>query len=331
MKFLSLILFVNIITSCKVENQRTLENIIESSFEVKQISGYDQPKININKDSLYIFLTALHYNISVKEISSKFNWSKEITKKNIDVLIENKLLAKKEYTYKPTLGIFTQERGNYLKEKSKSIAKEIADSIGSKLIDIRKLHSEMEISKQYNFQDLSFFYLSNVLLDNGQINNVENEFLKKDRPLRNGSRYYLAIQEKDKSTLTEAYGIYGNMGLLRNDSIYIGVYGNTRIKSNLGWQNYKNKTVYTFNNNDLSTLTQKMPKAFLPTLISILDKNKSYFESIYKELNFDKEISFEEFFIWWYHFIYTETTDLLIEKQLIKKPENGLFYYELRI
>jgi DNA-binding MarR family transcriptional regulator len=331
MKYYSIVLFMIILTSCQVEDQRTLENILQSSFEVKQISGYDSPKIDIRKDSLYAVLTALHYGISPGEITNQLGWDKATMKKKLDALIENQLLAKEGDKYCPRLAVLTLQRGNDLKERSGSIAKEIADSIVNKLSEIKRLHSETEISTEYDFQELSFFYLSNVLLDNGQIRHVEEEFLKKERPLRNGSRYYLAIQEKDQSTTTEAYGIYGNTGLLRNDSVYIAVYGNTRVASNQGWKNYLDKPVYVFNKADLRTIDQEMPGAFLPDLLSILEKNRSYFESVYKKLDFDNEISFEEFFIWWYHFIYSETTDLLIEKRIIKKPEGGLFYYEMRM
>jgi hypothetical protein len=272
-------------------------------------------------------LTALHYNIPISEISSKFNWNDEKTNRNISLLINNRLLNKRNDKYFPALGIFSYERGNLLKKKSVVIAKEIVDSIKGKLSEVKRIHSEMRISKTHKFYDLSFFYLSNVLLDNGQINNVERNFLNKERPLRNGERYYLAIFEKEKDEIIEPYGIYGNQGLIRNDSVYIAVYGNKRTKLNIGWENYMNKTVYNFTKGDSEKLFNEMPNSFFPTLINILEKNRLYFETTYKKLEFDKEISFEEFFIWWYHFIYTEATDILIEQVLIKKPEKGLFYY----
>ena len=187
----------------------------------------------------------------------------------------------------------------------------------------------MDISKKFSFYDLSFFYISDILLDMGQIGNVEKEFLRKERPLRNGKRYYLAILEKDTTKNTEPFGIYGNQGLKNYDTIYIGVYGNTRTKSNIGWKDYENKNIHYFNKKDFDIFYNQMPKIFLPTLIDILEKNKPYFKNIYTELGYDKEISFNEFFIWWYHFIYSEATNKLIKDEIIKKPNNGLFYYKI--
>lgn len=186
----------------------------------------------------------------------------------------------------------------------------------------------MDIAKQYSFKELSFFYLSNILLDMGQIGNVESLFLKKERPLRHGKNYYLAIMEKDTSKREEAFGIYGNHGLLNNDSIYVGIYGNRRYLE-AGWDDYKNKKVYCFSKHDYNILFKELNNLFRPTLINILEKNKVQFESLFNEYGYTGKISFEEYFIWYYHLIYTEATNNLIDRKVIEKPESGVFYYQI--
>ena len=331
MKTLITVLAATILASYSFKNNRTVENILDASLKVYQISGYQGPKIDINKDSLAQFLTALHYNIPLSEIENTLKWGPETTEKNINALIENKLLTKKGDYYQPALGVLTLERGILLEEKAQKVANEIADSICKRLPEIKKIHNEMNISTQYDFHELSLFYLSNVILDNFQIQQMEEEFLNQKRPLRNGSRYYLAIVEDAPANKTEPFGIYGNRGLLWNDSIGICVYGNRRIKSNIGWDNYKDKDIHVFDENDTQLITKKMPDAFFPCLLDILNKNKPNFEATYRELNFDKEVSFEEFFIFWYHFIYTETTDILIEKNIVRKPQKEMFYYQVAV
>ncbi len=324
------IIILIIIESCGVNKEKTLKDITNSTFEIRQISKENNsPNIDISKDSLDLLLVALHYKIPIKEIERYFKWNNSTTKKNKDLLIKNGLLKERNNVLIPAMGIFPLEAGNILIEKSQNIANEIADSIKVIIPKIREINSKMDISKSISFHDLSFFYLSNILLDMGQIGNVEKEFLKKERPLRNGKHYYLAILEKDTTKNTESFGIYGNQGLENNDTIYIGVYGNTRTKSNIGWQDYENKDVYYFNNKDFDILYKQMPKIFLPALVEILEKNKPYFKKIYTELGYDKEITFNEFFIWWYHIIYSEATNKLIKDKIIKKPKNGLFYYKI--
>ena len=51
------------------------------------------------------------------------------------------------------------------------------------------IHSKTDISKIHLFYNFSFFYISDNLLDMGQIDNVEKEFLQEERPLRNGNLY----------------------------------------------------------------------------------------------------------------------------------------------
>jgi len=330
-KTLITVLVVIIFASCSANNNRTVDDILDSKFRVYQISGFQGPNIDIKKDSLAEFLTALHYNIPLAEIERELEWSSETTGRHINALMENKLLAKKGDDYQPNLGIITLERGILLEEKAQNAANEIADSISAWLPEIKEIHNESHISENHDFRELSLFYLSNVILDNFQIERVEEEFLNQQRPLRNGSRYYLAIVEDDLAGNTEPYGIYGNRGLHWSDSTGIAVYGNQRTESNVGWDNYQDKNIHVFDEHDTQLITQKMPDLFFPTLLAILNRNRPDFEATYHELNFDQEVSFEEFFIFWYHWIYTEATDILIARDIIQEPQNEMFYYQIAV
>ncbi|MCG2588801.1 hypothetical protein [Rhodohalobacter sulfatireducens] len=331
MKTLTTVLACILLLSCTAETNRTVDDILNSTFRVYQISGFEGPKIDIKSDSLTEFLTALHYDIPLSDIEHELEWSPETTERHINALIENKLLIKQGDDYQPNLGIITLERGNLLEEKAQNVANEISDSISAWLPEIKEIHNESHISQNHDFRELSLFYLSNVILDNFQIERVEEEFLNQQRPLRNGSRYYLAIVEDDLAAATEPYGIYGNRGLHWSDSTGISVYGNRRTSSNPGWDNYEDKNIHVFDEHDTELITQTMPDLFFPTLLDILNRNRSAFEAIYSELNFDEEISFEEFFIFWYHWIYTEATDVLIEREIIQKPQNEMFYYQIAV
>ncbi|MDR9366729.1 MAG: hypothetical protein RI575_15440 [Balneolaceae bacterium] len=331
MKTLTTVLACILLLSCTAETNRTVDDILNSTFRVYQISGFEGPKIDIKSDSLTEFLTALHYDIPLSDIEHELEWSPETTERHINALIENKLLIKQGDDYQPNLGIITLERGNLLEEKAQNVAIEISDSISAWLPEIKEIHNESHISQNHDFRELSLFYLSNVILDNFQIERVEEEFLNQQRPLRNGSRYYLAIVEDDLAADTEPYGIYGNRGLHWSDSTGISVYGNRRTSSNPGWDNYEDKNIHVFDEHDTELITQTMPDFFFPTLLDILNRNRPDFEATYHELNFDEEISFEEFFIFWYHWIYTEATDVLIDRDIIQEPQNDMFYYQIAV
>ena len=69
-----------------------------------------------------------------------------------------------------------------------------------------------------------------------------------------------------------------------------------------------------------------MATHFKPVLIDILSKEIDYMNQIYEISGYNDEISFEEFFIWWYHFMYTKATDILAESRVITIPKEGNFY-----
>jgi len=64
-------------------------------------------------------------------------------------------------------------------------------------------------------------------------------------------------------------------------------------------------------------------------LITLLNSYRAELVKAYTNSGYDEETSFEEFFIWYYHFLYSFVTDRLIQLKVIHKPENGLFQYIL--
>lgn len=323
-------LIILLFANCSNDKGRSITNIKNASFNRSQISrGNNNPNSIIGEENVDVLLVSMFYGKSIEEIKKALGWEDPKMQETTDLLIENGMLTENNGVYTPTVFVLPLKEGVALKKESNLIANEISDSIVAILDEFKVLHNKMDISKKVSFNDLSFFYLSDIVLDVGQIGNVESLFLKKERPLRNGKNYYFAILEKDTTKKEEAFGIYGNQGLVNTDSIYIGVYGNTRSQAD--WADYKNKEVYSFSKNDKSILFNEFNKKFLPTLINILEKNNAEFLQLFNEYGYSGKISFEEFFIWYYHLVYTEATNELIKKKVIKKPGSGLFYYQIEI
>jgi hypothetical protein len=123
--------------------------------------------------------------------------------------------------------VVTLEDGKRLAKTGRDLEKQVTRLIVTKLPEIRKRYDEIEGLRGVPFQRASLLILSNVLLDNWQIRNVEKRFLGAERPLRNGMHYYYSIQEKVKGDPTEAFGIYGNMNS-GYGSASVSLYGNQR-------------------------------------------------------------------------------------------------------
>lgn len=324
MKNIIILLIAISLSSCTIKKQLTrnikpsnkisLEEIFNRKFQQSFISRGDNfPDFSIRKDYRNLFLVALHNGISVVDFKSKVQFSKSKMDSIISLLETKSWLHKIDGEYKPTVFVATKEDGEKLYEYAKPISKKIAEKIKTELPIIKKEFKKTEISKKQNFEEWSFLILSDVLLDNWQIFNVENQFLGKfARPTRHGKNYYASITEI--TTDREGFGIYGNQ--------YgkISVYGNNRKKADLSSSEY-------FVSNYDSRIFQSMADKFLPKLVEVLTESKKYAKNVYIKSGYSNEITFEEFFMWWYHFIYTQTTDDMAEMKILTIPENGNFIY----
>ena len=182
-----------------------------------------------------------------------------------------------------------------------------------------------------SFEELSFLILSDVLLDNWQIMKMESAFLKQEnRPERHGKFYYASVFETSEQGY-EPFRIYGNQSGKINDSTWLNIYGNNRIVAN---EKMRNKqfcdSVMTHSlklTPELYSFFEKIATDYSPKLLKILEDNRDYSMNVFRNSGYADQIRFEEFFIWWYHFIYTEATNILAEKNIIRIPEGGNFYY----
>lgn len=320
MKRLKLNLIIFLLFGTGMNAQNNIDQIFKIKIEQSLISRDDNfPDFRTNKDSLDIFLFALHKGFSPIDFQrfTKFSDQKML---NLITLLESKhWLHKVNNQYKPTIFIADAKDGELLYKYAKPISTKITKSIIKKLGEIKGQFDKTEISKTQSFQKWSFLILSDVLLDSWQINDVEKEFLKQDnRPLRHGKYYYYKISENTNPEI-ESFGIYGNQSE-KIENKDVSVYGNNR--QNLIANSFQNIISKSDNN-----LFYEMAKKYLPDLLEILESERAYSKKVYTKLGYNKEISFEEFFIWWYHFIYTQSTDEMNEKGILKIPTGGNFDY----
>lgn len=330
MKYYTMIFLSILIFSCQskkvkqnIKNTNKIDLLFKKKFEHSLISrGNNFPDFHYSKDSMDLFLISLHENIPISDFKKKTNFStKKI--KQIEKLLETKnwlhyVIGKP----KPSVFIATQEDGEMLFKSSMPIANDIIAKIQEELPEIKQKFNQTEIAKTQDFKKWSFLILSNVLLDSWQIDNVESEYLKKDkRPERHGKNYYYSIMENQEKN-RETFGIYGNQ-YEEKDGKEFSIYGNNTVRITLK----SNENIISKSDNEIF---KEIAEYFKPKLVRILNSHSDYIKKVYRETGYQNEITFEEFFIWWYHFIYTKSTDIMNEKGLLVVPENGNFEYETK-
>ena len=81
-------------------------------------------------------------------------------------------------------------------------------------------------------------------------------------------------------------------------------------------ESYKNTTttqsfLFPIISMDCYPKVLELANYFKPQLIDILQKNDDFLRKYYAESNYADEVSYEEFFIWIYHILYSDVTDRL--------------------
>jgi hypothetical protein len=337
MKIMILLLVFSVFISSECTSQQPskdqLNKIFKTSFRHYIISkGDNRPDFDRRKDSLDLFLISLHNGISTEEFKRKAGWSDEKLQANTLFLIQKGWLARKNDTLFPTVFIASERDGKMLYEYAKPVAEAIAVSIEEEVPSIRNRFRAKELDAKYDFNSLSFLVLSDVLLDNWQIMEMESAFLKQEnRPERHGKFYYAAIEEYSASG-NEPFNIYGNQYGRINDSTYLSIYGNNRIAANEKLNNNKSfrDSVLVFSlklTPELYNFFDEVSADYRPKLLKILEDQREYSMKVFQMSGYSGRIRFEEFFIWWYHFIYTSATNILAGKNIIYIPPDGNFYY----
>ncbi|NVO21451.1 MAG: hypothetical protein HXX13_17250 [Bacteroidetes bacterium] len=297
----------------------------DTAFSYKQSmisSGNNSPDFNFSTDKLDQFLVMIHQGKTSKDIQTKLGWNDEKITHSAAFLQEKGFLRKEGEKFIPTCMIISRKNGEDLRKYAEPISGLIADSIIKLMPTLKSAYSNLHVSTSFPFDSVAFFILSDVLLDNWQIGNVEKDFIHTGRPLHHGKHYYYSFLENDSSG-SDPFGIYGNMGFTG-----FMVFGKNQSKVN---QNLALSRLQSFplvdsaDNSQLEALAAK----FSPVLLSVLNGQQAYIQKTYKESGYSAEVSFPEFFIWWYHFIYTRTTNILADKGYLNIPKGGNFFYRL--
>lgn len=332
---IQLLTFIIILLSAPCQpqsNEQKLNGIFTNTYWSPIISkGDNRPDFDRKKDNIDRFLVSLYYGIPAGEFMKKSGWTQEMYDSKVQFLEEKGWLKVKDNKLVPTVFIVSGVVGNQLYKFAKPISESIARSIEESIPSIIAKFKDEKLDNQYNFDEMSFLILSDVLLDNWQIMEMESSFLKQEnRPERHGKFYYAAIMENSGNGY-EPFRIYGNQSGKINNTTWVNIYGNNRIVANekLANKHFQDSILANclHTSPQLYMYFEEIAADFRPKLLKIVEENRDYSMKVFRETGYADQIRFEEFFIWWYHFIYTEATNLLVEKKILKVPETGNFYY----
>ncbi|MEY2301060.1 hypothetical protein [Bacillus tropicus] len=329
-------------------------------------SGDNSLSIKIKGTKLQYLLVMLHLGFESNIVKMVLGWTNEEFEERINSLEVEGLLKQTGGRYYPTCMVITACEGKKLYNLCEPLIKQTKQTL--KIIEnhsnqIEWFSKRIDAFNHLSKESYSLLLYSGVLLDFGQINYIEENYLKKKRPLRNKKRYYYAIQEQELADI-EAFGMYGNTYLDLGE-VQIGLYGNSRystlnlitanneifeeyfqntntdinykkkqlvkgfvaadrqkdlhlnvVYEKLGLYQNSQPAIPVFKRTDLSTLNE-IVNTISEDLVLLFNENDKPLKQYFASSRYSKEITYEEFFIWWYHFFYTKVTEELIKQGVI--------------
>ncbi len=295
-----------------------------STYERGLISrGDNKPDFDTEDRGIKTLIVSLHLGVSPEAFQATYSCSPGKYLEQIRFLMGKNYVHEKGGRFYPSCMVVTDREGKDLFRYAEPLSQDIADAIVDNLDAIEGQYLETDLCKTTAFPKVAFLVLSNILLDSGQISNVEREFLAKERPLRHGKNYYFALLQNTNSS-RESFGIYGNAVLSKGAAVY----GNNRKSLSASQIQKQSEAGLVLSRNDFAVFTG-IASFFQPVLIDLLKNRRGYIDEVYEKTGYGNEVAFEEFFIWWYHFIYTRATDILAEKGCLVVPADGNVFYRL--
>ena len=157
------------------------ENILHTAYETKMISsGDNSPSIKIKGTKLQYLLVLVHLGFESNIVKMVLGWTNEEFEERINSLEVEGLLKQTGGRYYPTCMIITACEGEKLYNLCEPLIKptlRIFENYSSHIEDISK---RIDTFNHLSRESYSLLLYSGVLLDFGQINYIEENYLKRN-------------------------------------------------------------------------------------------------------------------------------------------------------
>jgi hypothetical protein len=190
-------------------------------------SGKNRPSISLAQDDLLTLSALLHRRVPRRDMQLRLGISEEELQRRLDLLLgEGLAKARPNGDILPTSMVVTFEDARTYFRPDDRLVEAAARLLLRKLPAVKAQCRTLLADAPWDL--MSFFVMSDVLLDNWQIANIERLFVKAERTFRTGGRYYYTILEKAAADPSEPFGLYGNTGS-QWGTVQVGLYGNDRF------------------------------------------------------------------------------------------------------
>jgi hypothetical protein len=316
-KVLLFTFIILILVSCKSESDINFNNY--KYYEVDR-------NLNIEMNLKYnqLFLLCTKYNISISRYKSITQFSNRKISKIIKDLESNKYIKKTKNEITPKIFIADKYDVEKLFNLAENTSTKIAELITNDSLVIEKEFKKLKISEKVGFDIWKYLFIGNILIGQEQLNYISISISEYNiYSNKNDVRFSSLIENENPVLDIFHYNKY-IAGTSANSVFEFGQFQQQLEK--YWWNNNENIYIIPIEDNiSLYYYSKKYSSKILPVLKLDIPRIKEY----YNNSHFKNEIEFYVFYYWYYHFIYSKSINKLIEKNVIKKPENNFNYNRL--
>ncbi|MFA5805310.1 MAG: hypothetical protein WC879_11755 [Melioribacteraceae bacterium] len=333
MKKIIVVVVILLFTACS--SKKNISDVLQNKYEIRTISNnFSIPAIDLEKDYLKEILLLLHYNFTAEKIKEHFDMNDSIYNIRINYLFGEGLIKKTSSgDFAPTCMIIDADEGKIIKNTADSLGREMSGIVIDRIGKIKEAYAKIPTFKKIPFENASLFILGNVLHNYWQMKFIEEKYIKSFPPQRGSGRYYLALLQNQNGNNSEPFGLFISrfkkigsytINLYRNE--FKGEFPSYTEKELDNLFRTKNSTLLLVNESDQKNL-EEVALIITQDLLNYLERNRPLFVKLYLNSVYKDQTSFREWFIWFYQFMITKTTNTLIEKGFIQKhSSNNAFY-----
>jgi hypothetical protein len=322
-------------------------------FSAVAPSAEQSPSIDMDDASNARLCIELDRGRSPQAIARLLHWSPANVQTHIDLLIAAQLLRRDDTgTYTPTF--LTADRADAARFRAidGALVERLAAAIRRRQPQLQErfMHA-LQIDAQ-QARTLSLFAFGDVPFDRWQVRNVRKEFLPGYPPARAGKGFYL-LASGDESGPLAAFGFYSHAEQ-RHGDVLVATFGrarsadpfaagnprvaDARLASYLAFVQGRTPasaqmrraglvragkpTLVVVSQVDYAALPA-IADEFRDELLQLLMADRPKIEAAWKASRYAQRVSFQEFALWWYHFLYADVIDRLIQDGTIDVPDAG--------
>jgi hypothetical protein len=322
-------------------------------FSAVASSAEQSPSIDMDDASNARLSLELDRGRSPESIARVLHWSLANVHAHTDALMAAQLLRQDDHgTYAPTF--LTADRADAARFHAidEPLVTRLVAAIRRRQPQLQERFMQALHIDAQQARALSLFALGDVPFDRWQVRNVRKEFLPGYPPARAGKSFYLLASE-DEAGPVAAFGFYSHAEQ-RHGDVLVATFGcvrnadpfgagparvlDARLAAYLAFVQGRapastplrraglvragKPTLLVVSQRDYAALPA-IADEFRDELLQLLMADRPKIETAWKASRYAHRVSFQEFALWWYHFLYADVIDALIRDGTIAVPDTG--------